>query len=376
MSTVILDRPAAIGHNSASVGEMIKAEPAVVYRDETVLPSLLSEIRAEIDALPVNLSTVSGREAIASLAASISRRKTPIIAAGLALTEGWREQTKAVNTLKAKVEAEMNALRDLARTPLTEWESAEEKRKERIVSTLKLFAQAAVVPACATVESIDLTIERVASYQIGHEFGDSEKRAKEEQFAALGKLKEARAAVVKADAERAELEAFRAADLERERAAQQAEAKRLADEAERERIASAERRATEAAEAKAKAEADAAIAAERRKVQEAEDALAAERARQEADAAIAAERRKVQEAEDALAAERARQEAARAAEERRLRAIAEEDARRQADQEHRGSVMRSAKEALMEHGGIDEATAKKVVLAIAAGSVPSVTISF
>lgn len=38
--------------------------------------------------------------------------------------------------------------------------------------------------------------------------------------------------------------------------------------------------------------------------------------------------------------------------------------------------MRTAKEALMEHGGLDEDAAKKVVLAIAAGSVPAVTIRF
>lgn len=344
-----MERPAAIGHNSAEIGEMIKAEPAVVYRDETVLPTFLAEIKAEIAALPVNLATASGRDAIASLAASISRRKTPIVAAGLALTEKWREQTKTVNALKAKVAEEMDALRDEARAPLTKWEKAEDDRKTRIVNALTFFAQASVVPAGATVETIDLTIERVGSYQIGHEFGDSEKRAKEDQFAALAKLKEARAAVVKADAERAELEALRAEARKRELEAQQAEAKRLAEEDERQRVANAERRATEAAEAKAKAEAEAAIATERRKAQEAQDALAAEQRRQ-------------REAEQAEAA--------------RVAALAAEDARRLADQEHRGNIMRAAKEALIEHGGISEAAAKKVVLAIVAGTIPAVTLKF
>lgn len=344
-----MERPASIGHNSAAVGEMIKAEPAVVYRDDSVLPAFLAEIKAEIAALPVNLATASGREAIASLAASISRRKTPIVAAGLALTEGWRDQTKAVNALKAKVAEEMDALRDEARAPLTKWEKDEDERKTRIVNALTFFAQAAVVPAGSTVESINLTIERVGSYQIGHEFGDSEKRAKEDQFAALAKLKEARAAVVKADAERAELEVLRAAARQRELEAQQAETARLAEEDERKRIADAERRATEAAEAKAKAEAEAAIAAERRKAQEAQEALAAEQRRQ-------------REAEQAEAA--------------RVAAQAAEDARRQADQEHRGAIMRVAKEALIEHGNISEAAAKKVILAIVAGSVPAVTLKF
>ena len=344
-----MERPAAIGHNSAAVGEMIKAEPAVVYRDDAVLPALVAEIKAEIAALPVNLATDSGRKAIASLAYSISTRKTPIIAAGKALTEEWRKKTDTVNALKSKVEKELDALRDLARAPLTEWEKSEERRKERIISALTFFAQAANVPAGSTVESIDLTIERVESYQIGHEFGDSETRAKEDQFAALAKLKEARAAVVKAEAERAELEALRAEARQRELEAQQAEAKRLAEEDERQRVVDAERRAAEAAEAKAKAEAEAAIAAERRKAQEAEQALAAEQRRQ-------------REAEQAEAA--------------RVAAQAAEDARRQADVEHQGNVMRAAKEALIEHAGLGEAAAKKVVLAIRAGTIPAVTLKF
>jgi colicin import membrane protein len=344
-----LERHAVIGHNSAGVGEMIKAEPAVVYRDETVLPSFIAEIKGEIAALPVDLTTASGRDAIKSLSASISRRKTPIVDAGLALTEGWRKQTTAVNTLKAKVIAEMDALRDEARAPVTAWEAAEEKRKTAIVSALAFFAQAAVVPAGSTIESIDATIERVEAIQIGHEYGDSEARARQERLTALAKLDEARRAIVKADAERAELEKLRAEAQERERQAQEAEAKRLADEAERQLIAATERRATEAAEAKVK---------------------------EAADAEIAAERRKAEQAEQALADERSRQREAQAAEQRRLDAIAAEDARRQADQEHRGAIMRAAKEALMEHGGISEAAAKKVVRAIVAGTVPAVTLKF
>jgi colicin import membrane protein len=344
-----MERPAAIGHNSAAVGQMVKDEPAIIYRDETVLPAFIAEIKAEIAALPVDLTTTSGRAAIASLSHSISKRKTPIVDAGLALTEGWRKQTDTVNALKKRVATQLDALRDEARAPLTEWEAAEEKRKTAIVNALAFFAQAAVVPAGSTVESIDATTARVEAIQIGHEFGDSQTRAKEDQFAALAKLKEARAAIVKADAERAELEKLRAEAQERERAAQAAEAKRIAEEADRERIANAEKRAAEAAEAKLKAEAEAAIAAERRKAQEAEQALAAEQRRQ----------REAQEAEQ-----------------RQRDAIAADEARRQADQEHRGAIMRSAKEALMEHGGISEAAAKKVVLAIVAGTIPAVTLKF
>ena len=345
----VIERPTGIGHNSLAVGEMVKEDPAIIFRDEATLAALLKEIDGEIGALRANVETESGRKAIASLAYSISRRKTPILDAGKALTEDWRKKTAGVNALKSRVEDEFDKLRDKAREPLTAWENAEEKRKAAIVGALAFFAQAAAVPAGSTVESIDATVAKVEAIQIGHEFGDSQTRAKEDQFAAIRKLKEARAAIIQADAERAELEKLRAEAQERERAAQAAEAKRIAEEEERQRIAEAERRAAEAAEAKVKAEAD---------------------------EAIAAERRKAQEAEQALADEQRRQREAKAAEEARIAELAAEDARRQADIEHRGSVMRSAKEALMGHIGIDEPTAKKVVLAIVSGSIPSVTLKF
>lgn len=340
---------AGIGHNSIAIGEMVKEEPAIVFRDEAALPALLKEIEGEIKGLPVNLDTESGRKAIASLAYSISTRKTPIVAAGKALTEEWRKQTAAVNALKTKIETEFDRLRDKARAPLTAWEDAEVARKAKISGALVFFAQAAVVPAGSSLDSVDETIAQVEAVQIGSEFGDSEARAKEDKATALAKLAEARAALVQAEAEREELEKLRAERQERERAAQVEEAKRLAEEDERQRIAAAERRATEAAEAKAKAEAD---------------------------AVIAAERRKVAEAEQALADEQRRQREAKAAEDARVAAQAAEDARRQADIEHRGNIMRAAKEALIEHGGIGEATAKKLVLAIVAGTIPAVTLKF
>lgn len=340
---------AGIGHNSIAIGEMVKEEPAIVFRDEAALPALLKEIEAEIEALPVDLDTESGRKAIASLAYSISCRKTPIVAAGKALTEDWRKKTAAVNVLKSKVEEEFDNLRDKARAPLTEWEQVEKAREERVATALIVFDKAQIVPAGATVEEVDQIIAQVEAVVVDEAFRESTERATTAKAAALAKLSDVRAAIVQAEAEREELEKLRAERQEREKAAQAAEEKRLAEEEERQRIAAAERRAAEAAEAKVKAEAD---------------------------AAIAAERRKAEEAAQALADEQRRQREAKAAEEARVAEQAAEDARRQADIAHRGNIMRAAKEALMEHGGIDEGTAKKLVLAIVAGTIPAVTLKF
>lgn len=91
--------------------------------------------------------------------------------------------------------------------------------------------------------------------------------------------------------------------------------------------------------------------------------------------ALEAEKRRADEAE----AKRQR-EAAQAAEEQRQREVEAEakrkaDEARAADQEHRGRIMGAAKEALIELGA-DEALARTIVLAIAAGHVPAVSIRF
>jgi len=59
----------------------------------------------------------------------------------------------------------------------------------------------------------------------------------------------------------------------------------------------------------------------------------------------------------------------------RLAAEKAEADRRAADVAHRGKIMGAAKQAIMGHG-VGEATAKAIVLAIAAGEVPAVTIQF
>ena len=95
-----------------------------------------------------------------------------------------------------------------------------------------------------------------------------------------------------------------------------------------------------------------------------------------AEASIAEERRKAEEAQRALEAEQRRQREEKEAEDRRLAAEAAEAERRRKDREHAGRVMGAAKEALMEHAQIDEEASRRVVKAIVAGSIPSITLSF
>ena len=60
----------------------------------------------------------------------------------------------------------------------------------------------------------------------------------------------------------------------------------------------------------------------------------------------------------------------------KIKAEAAAKAKREADAKHRATVMGAAKEALMKHAGIDEEAARQAVLAIRAGEVPHVSITF
>lgn len=350
---------AEIGHNSASYLQMIEADPAIVYRDDEALPGLTAEIEALITAASGDVATKKGREAIASLAHSISRRKTPILDAGKKLTEDWRKKTAEVNGRKSQVERDLDALRDKARAPLDAWEAAENARVDKIATAMSNFRYVMKPPIGHTTVEFDADIAAVEAIEITDDFGDQRDAAEDLKVEALTALRAGRAAFIKAEAERADLARLRAAEEERQRAEREAEAKRAQEAAEAERIATAERRAAEQAEAKVRAEQEAAAA----------------QARAEQEAALATERRKAQEAQDALAAEQRRQAEAKAAEERETAAKAAADAERTADIAHRGKIMGEAKTALMTLD-LDEAKAKQIVLAICAGTIPHTRISF
>lgn len=339
---------ATIGHNSASYLQMVEADPAIIYRDDEALPGLVAEIDKLIADAVGEVATKKGREAIASLAHSISRRKTPILDAGKKLTEEWRRKTGEVNTRKSTVERYLDDLRDKARAPLDAWEEAEKSRQSKIAQAMALLRDLARIQAHFILVDFDTGIEVANAVEIDDSFGDERGPAEDAKVEALTALRAGRSKFIKAEADREELARLRAAEEERERAAREAEAQRQAEEAERTRTAAAEKRAAEDAAARVQAAADAALAEERRKARAAEEALEAEQKRQ----------RDAKAAEDLRAAEEAA-------------ALA----RRQADVAHKGKIMGEAKVAIMTCG-VDEGVAKQIVLAICAGSVPHTSISF
>ena len=170
---------AEIGHNSASYLQMIESDPAIVYRDDGALPGLTAEIEALIAAASGDVGTKKGRDAIASLAHSISRRKTPILDAGKKLTEDWRKKTAEVNGRKSQVERDLDALRDKARAPLDAWEAAEKDRKDRVEAALRGLHLHAIISINFTLGDFDRAIGQVEAIEITDDFGDQRDAAED-----------------------------------------------------------------------------------------------------------------------------------------------------------------------------------------------------
>ncbi|RIJ15994.1 hypothetical protein D1227_06215 [Henriciella mobilis] len=328
---------ATIGHNSAAVGEMLAEDPALIFRDPSMLDALVREIEGEIEAREIDTETDKGRKAIASLAYSIARRKAALDDAGKALNEDHRKAINAVDAVRRDLRDRLDSLKTTARKPLDEWEAAEEKRKMAIDRARSIFRGA--LGHFDTIEAVERMREQVQSLIVTEEvFGVQYETAAAEQKRALESLNEQDARIDREINERAELEKLRAEKEERERAEREKAKKEAAEKAEAERI-----------ECERKKAADEAAEAERRKHE----------------AALEEERRK---------SEAAQAELDRQKREREQEAAAK--AKREADQAHRSKIMTAAKEAIMEHGGIGEDRAKKIVLAIVAGSVPNVEVRF
>lgn len=347
---------------------IVEANPVMVLTDRETFSRFYEQMKRETDALDADVTTEKGRKAIASMAYKVARTKTAIDEAGKKLNEEARTRINAIDESRREIRKQLDDLKDEVRQPLTEWEEAEARRAEQAQAELTKLREAARVDFDDTAETVKARADELEALNIAEKLhGEMHGVAIAARADAVTALRSAQERLVREEQERAELERLRAEAAERERleterrAAEETERRRVeAEKAEADRIAALQREAEE----RAKAEAE-------RKAQEEREAT--ERAHAEA---LAAERRRAEEAEKAAQAEReriAREESARKAEADRAAA---EQAARDADRAHRSKVMGAAKEAIMESGPVAEQAARAIVLAIAAGNVPNISIRF
>lgn len=339
----------ADGATSTELVTLAKADAMAVFTTPEKIDPILAGIRKKIDAFTPDISTVTGRKAVASMAYKVAQSKTYLDGVGKELVDELKEVPKKIDASRKRIRETLDAWQKEVRKPLTDWEAAEEARVERIKSGLaELQAviddqvqrpSALVRERLAEVEAEAITEDRWNEYTGA---------AAELKGKAIAALRVKLAAEEKREAEAAELDRLRAEAAERAKA--EAEAKAKAEYAENVRKAAEQAAAAE----KAKAEAALKAAADE----------AARKDREHKEAIAAAERKAVE------AAERTKRDAEQAA----LKEAAEK-ARREADREHRGAVNRAALAAFVD-GGIAEDVAKQAITLIAAGSIPAVTINY
>ena len=216
-------------------------------------------------------STDKGRKAIASTARKVAKLKTKLDAMGKDLVSDWKAKAKAVDSSRKSMRDQLDALRDEARAPLTEWEAAEDQRVAELDSNYKLLEDmVASVPLLSKRDSLAVAFTLLKEH--------SAIEYQEYQSGADMLLRQLDEAI------KTKTAAFDAADEE----ARQLEAQRI----EQERIATEQRIAAEKLEAEREQ-----LRLEQEKL-ELEKAYAAERAR-------LADEREAQIKADAEAAEKA-----------------------------------------------------------------------
>jgi colicin import membrane protein len=339
-----------------------KLTPAVIFAPGGV-DDILAKIASEVRSQHTDISTKAGREAVASLAYKVARSKSALDKMGKDLGETHYRSWKAITAERARIEKDLDALKDEVRKPLTDWENAEKDRigaHEKAIADIEGMTQFDAPPTAADIK-FRLDAFLALPPRDWEEFA---KRGEAADAATTNTLKRMHDEAVKREADIAELEWLREEQLAREQ--KERDDKIAAEAAERARIEAETKAKREAEEAAAKAE------VERKRVEQ-----------EKADAIARAEKAEADQRAFALAAEREAKEAAEAAERNRLAAIeqerkrvadeaaqvAAETAKREADKKHRAKINNEALAAL-EKLGVETELAKTVIAAIARGEVP------
>ncbi|HFD8278029.1 TPA: hypothetical protein ACF6GX_004756 [Raoultella ornithinolytica] len=310
------------------------ADLEAAFISDEYIDRLITDIRQKATSVVGDVNTVKGRGVYISMASTVRRTKTVIDDAGKALVAEMKKRPALVDASRKKVRDALDELAVDIRRPATEWEEAKARVEAEELAKKEAEALAARL-------DVDHEMALLMNDAFDREQAEKKAEAERQRIAREEEIKrQAEEKAKREAAEQAQREIDAAASREREallaKERAEREKKEAAEKAERDRIA---------AEQKAEADKQAAIDAERRKAQEEADRI----------------RRETEAKEAALLAEQKR--------------IAEEEARRAADVEHRRSINATAVQALIDQG-IPEDWAKSCVVAIARGKVPATTIKY
>jgi colicin import membrane protein len=329
-----------------------KQNVLAVFTEQGQIDPILEKIATEARSIIADVSTAKGRKEITSVAYRVAQSKTYLDGLGKDLVADMKELPKKVDASRKQMRDFLDALKDEVRLPLDQWEAGQARiEAERAAQAAAIEFHRLAVEHEAWFDSViqqDWDLAILADQIFNHEQENKRKAAEQAQRERDAQLVQQAAAKAKADAE-AVAKAEKNAAEQRERDA------RLAQErAEQEAILTAQ--ALKDAEAKA-----------------AQDKLDAERRAIEAKAAADQALKDAEAAAELRAAQVAQAERNRVAAE--LKILADEAARRNADQEHKRTINRKALADLIA-AGLTEEDATKALTAIVKGLVAKVTINY
>lgn len=309
--------------------------PAALFAPGGADP-LISEIENLVRGFDYDLSSAARRKEIASLSAKVSKAKVFLDNMGKDLKGQLEEQVRpildavdACDSERKKIRDRLDALRDEARRPLTQWEEDQAARKDALDKRLYDLEQLAVFPpGQPAVADVQKRLDKARAEPLDgswEEYAAAASEAKQNTISRLETILQQAAAY---EEQQAELQRLREVEAKRQEEGRAAEMR-----------AEAERKAREEADLKIQQERDARI-------------------RAEAEAERSAERER----------EKIRQEEMQK----------ERDAKaREADRDHRARINREALEKMMEAAPeVTKEQAIAILTAIANGKVPHVRVSY
>lgn len=347
--------------------EEARRNAVALFTDEHRYSEFYERVKESVSGFVPDLTTDKGRKEIASVAFKVTKAKTTLDKAGLALTDQWRKQTNAVNAARKKMTAELDQLAADIRRPLTEWEAVEDARQARCKAMLLRLQWEAAVSFGESSADVRVRHDDIDALRFdAAEFEGFREQLTALRQQALDALSNAITRLEQEENDRAELERLRREREERE--AREAEEARQREEADARRR-DEERRAMLAKEAEERRQREIAQAEERAR-REAEERARMEE-RRAAEEKLAEERRQ-RAAAEAEAAEARRKEQERTAWEEKER---REREARESDERHRKAVLRDVRDDLIS-AGLGDDQAKTAALAIGAGSIRHVAVRF
>jgi len=363
--------------NQLAVIEQLK--PIEIYAPEKV-DEILSKITEQVKEFKPDISTERGRKEIASLAYKIAQSKTFLDNCGKMLGEDHKKALDTINVERKKIRENLDALKEEARKPLTDWEISEEKRKEvhkqDLIRLETLGQHIGGNWSNTPIEDIQQALFVINDLK-AKDWEDYKEDAETVIATAEGRVSTAMEAKKLHDEQQAELQKLRAEKEQRDRD----EADRLAKAQEEARIKyEAEQKLIE--EAKAKADEDKRVADQLKRDEaarvEKERAVAYEKEQSELKLKAAAAKAEKDKA-DALAKAAKEKEEALAKERKRINderlALEAAEAKRQANMKHNAKINNEVLKALQAQG-VSEADGVKVITAIVKGLIPHTKISY